>query len=145
MIGMNPKDRDLVSILKKNARMSVSELARRLKVSRTTVQQRLTRLEENGDISGYTVKLGDSARKARIQAHVNIIIEPNASKKVVSAMEEIPSIEMLYTVSGKIDLIAIINSDSAADLDRILDKISAILGILSTETAIVLTTKFNRS
>ena len=51
----------------------------------------------------------------------------------------------LLTVSGKIDLIAIVSVDSAAELDQQLDRISEINGIRSTETSIVLGTKFDRS
>jgi DNA-binding Lrp family transcriptional regulator len=141
---MNEKDKALVSLLKQNARMSVSDLARKLGVSRTTVQQRLGRLEQNGDIAGYTVRLGDAVRESQLQAHVNLVVKPNAGKQIVAAMGKIPAIETLYTVSGKIDLIAIINVSSPADLDSTLDQISTIPGIQSTETAIVLTTKFDR-
>ena len=138
------KDQQLLTLLKRNARTSVSELARTMGVSRTTVQQRIQRLEAKQIIDGYTVRMGIAAHRSRIQAHTNIVIEPNASKAIVDTLEKIPVIETLYTVSGKIDLIAIINVSSASELDQQLDRISVIPGIKSTETAIVLTTKFDR-
>jgi DNA-binding Lrp family transcriptional regulator len=138
------KDQQLLNLLKRNARTSVSELARTMGVSRTTVQQRIQRLEARQIIDGYTVRMGIAAQRSRIQAHTNIVIEPNANKTIVDTLEKIPVIETLYTVSGKIDLIAIINVSSASELDQQLDRISAIPGIKSTETAIVLTTKFDR-
>ena len=138
------KDQQLLTLLKRNARTSVSELARTMGVSRTTVQQRIQRLEAKQIIDGYTVRMGIAAQKSRIQAHTNIVIEPNASKTIVDILEKIAVIETLYTVSGKIDLIAIINVSSASELDQQLDRISVIPGIKSTETAIVLTTKFDR-
>ena len=63
----------------------------------------------------------------------------------LDALEKIPVIETLYTVSGKIDMIAIVTARNAGELDHYLDQISAIPGIQSTETAIVLTTRFSRS
>ncbi len=142
---MNPKDKQLISALQRNARMSISDLSRYLGISRTTVQQRMNRLEESGIITGYTVKLGDSVRQSQIKAHVNLVIEPNAGNRIVASLEKIAAIETLFTVSGKIDLIAIIIVDTAMELDICLDQISAIAGVQSTETAIVLTTKFNRT
>ena len=54
---MTPKDRQLIDLLRANARESVSALARKLGVARTTVQERLRRLEESGTIAGYTVRM----------------------------------------------------------------------------------------
>ncbi len=141
---MKEKDKGLLSLLRQNARMSVTDLSRRLGVSRTTVQQRLSRLEESGAISGYTLRLGPSLAKSRIQAHVNLRTEPRSNQDIVRALEKITVIDTLYTVSGKIDLIAIINVDSAMALDQTLDRVSVIPGIISTETAIILNTKFDR-
>ena len=141
---INDKDRQLIQLLKLNARISVSDLARKLGVSRTTAQQRLNKLENTKIIDGYTVKLGEDVDRSTIQAHANLVIEPNSSTQIVRALEKIPQIEMLFTVSGKIDLIAIVNCQSASALDKCLDEIAAIPGIKSTETAIVLTTKFDR-
>ena len=55
------KDQELIALLQTNARMPVSELARRLGVSRTTIQDRLRRLEINGVIAGYGVRLANQA------------------------------------------------------------------------------------
>ena len=142
---MNEKDKLLIDALKPDARQSVSELARKLKVSRTAVQQRLNRLEKTGVIAGYTLKLGDSYRENLIHAHINLTITPSAGKLVADALAKIPVIETLYSVSGKIDMIAIVTARNAGELDHYLDQISAIPGIQSTETAIVLTTRFSRS
>lgn len=125
--------------------MSISDLARQMGVSRTTAQQRLRKLEESAVITGYTVQLGDEYRGSLIQAHTNLVIKPKETAQVTAALEKLPQIETLYTVSGKIDLIALIRCRSAALLDECLDEIAAIPGILSTDTAIVLRTKFERS
>ena len=54
---LNAKDEELINVLRANAREPVASLARKLGVSRTTVQDRLKRLEEQGVIAGYTLKL----------------------------------------------------------------------------------------
>ena len=141
---MKEQDKRLLSLLRQNARMSVTDLSRRLGVSRTTVQQRLSRLEESGAIGGYTLRPGPALAQSRIQAHVNLRTEPRSNQDIVRALEKITVIDTLYTVSGKIDLIAIISVDSAMALDQTLDRVSLIPGIISTETAVILNTRFDR-
>ncbi|NKB78085.1 MAG: AsnC family transcriptional regulator [Gammaproteobacteria bacterium] len=138
------KDKALIEILKQNERKPISEIARELSVSRTTVQQRLIRLEQQGHIVGYTVRLGESLRQAKISAHVNLVIDPNKSSQVIATLKKLPSIDTLFSVSGKVDLIAIISVDTPLELDHQLDNISALTGIKSTETSIVLGVKFDR-
>ena len=142
---ITPKDKQLIGILKINARKSISDIARELNLARTTVQQRLNKLEENGYILGYTTKLSESLTESVIKAHVNITIDPNKNSAIVSTLATIPSIDTLFSVSGKVDLIAILSVETPRELDQGLDRISSINGVKSTETSIVLGTKFDRS
>ena len=71
---MTEGDEALISLLRVNARLPVSELARRLGVSRTTVQDRLKRLENNGIIAGYSVRLGEMETERLISAFVTIVV-----------------------------------------------------------------------
>ena len=141
---INPKDERLLEALKNNARLSISELARQLGVSRTTAQQRLQRLEKTGVITGYALRLGNEYLDSSIHAHVNLKVEPLHSSNIITALKENPRIETLYTVSGKIDMIAIVIAPSASALDQTLDEISLLNGIKSTDTAIILSTKIDR-
>src|SRR5262245_30586234 len=56
---MDDTDRKLIAMLRENARAPTAVLARRLGLSRTTVQARLERLERSGTISGYGVRLSE--------------------------------------------------------------------------------------
>ncbi|MCB1690773.1 MAG: Lrp/AsnC family transcriptional regulator, partial [Halioglobus sp.] len=73
---MTRSDRRLLAALQRDARQSVSELARQLGLSRTTVQKRLAQLEASGVIAGYRVKLGERFVAETLQAYVNIVVEP---------------------------------------------------------------------
>ncbi len=137
-------DRRLIAALQSNARKTVSELARELDLSRTTVQKRLGQLEASGVIAGYRLKLGDCYGVDTFQAYVNLVVEPKYSGRVAAALEKLPEVEALYTVSGKIDLVAIMRVNNPAVLDATLDKIGAIDGVRDTDSAIVLSTKFDR-
>ncbi|WP_157008235.1 Lrp/AsnC family transcriptional regulator, partial [Xenophilus azovorans] len=57
MINLDDTDRQLIALLRDNARATVASLAQRLRVARGTVQNRIARLEREGVIAGYTVRL----------------------------------------------------------------------------------------
>lgn len=137
-------DQRLLAALRRNARASISELARQLDLSRTTVQKRLGQLEASGVIAGYSVRLGQEYRYGTLQAYVSLVVRPRYSAPVAAALERLSEVEAVYTVSGKVDLVAIVRVNSASELDRTLDHIGAIEGVEDTDSAIVLATKFDR-
>jgi DNA-binding Lrp family transcriptional regulator len=143
-VDITQNDRRLIAALRRDARKSVTDLARELDLSRTTVQKRLGQLESSGVISGYHLKLGDTYRSRSLQAYVSLVVHPRHSVAVSRELERMDEVEALYTVSGKIDLVAIMRVMSPADMDRALDRIGAIKGVKDTDSAIVLNTKFDR-
>ncbi len=143
-MDLTSQDRELIALLKLNARSPVSQLARQLGVSRTTVQDRLARLEARGAIAGYTVRLGVDVPKGIVSAYVMIVFEPRLSSRVVAELKTMAAIESIESVSGKIDLMVKVSVETPDALDRLLDRIGSIEGILSTESALVLSTKLDR-
>ena len=141
---MTPKDRELLGLLRLNAREPVSALARRLGVSRSTVQDRVRRLEQSGVISGYTVTLGDEFAEEGVRAFVTIAIEPQKSTDVTAMLKRLPALDSLHTVSGKFDLVAVARSASPPEMDKVLDEIGRVPGVMRTESAIILSTKLDR-
>lgn len=141
---LNKNDRRLLKALQRNARQTISQLARELDLSRTTVQKRMAQLESSGVIAGYKVKLGDRYAASTFQAYVNLVVDPHFSHSLAQALQRMPEVEALYTVSGKIDLVAIIRVSSPVELDNTLDRIGELEGVRDTDSAIVLSTRFDR-
>ncbi len=141
---LKDSDRQLIQLLKQNGRMPISDLARKLGIARTTAQKRLNLLESTGVIQGYTVKLTDDSLSGDFQAYINLVVEPRSSTGVAAALEKITQVEALFTVSGKIDFVAIVRVSSPAELDTVLDKICALPGVRDTRSALVLASKFDR-
>ena len=142
--SLDEKDRRLLMLLSENARASTAELARKLDMSRTTVQDRIGRLERSGVVDGYTVRLGRDFAEGQVRAAVMIISEPKAQGQVVIALRKMDAIRSLYTSTGNQDMIAVVTAPNTSELDRILDKITDIKGIERTRTSILLATKFER-
>ena len=141
---ISDKDRTLLSLLSDNARMPVAELARKLGLSRTTVQARIERLEADGVIAGYGIKLSESYLSGLVRAHVLITIAPKALAGVTAALAAIKEVTTLHSVSGTFDLIAILATPSIADLDRLLDHIGALDGVERTLSSVILSTRISR-
>ena len=141
---MTPKDRDLLALLKLNARAPVSSLARQLGVSRSTVQDRIRRLEEQGVIAGYSVVLAPEHAQDGVRAVVTIEIESQSTAPVVSALKRLSSINEIHTVSGRYDLVVMLDTSSPAEMDEVLERIGMIEGVVRTESAIILSTRLDR-
>ena len=74
----------LLGLLRRNARESTASLARKLGLARTTVQERINRLERDGVIAGYTVRVSEGFARQRIAAQVLINVDPKAGARVVA-------------------------------------------------------------
>lgn len=136
-------DRHLISLLKADARQPVAALARAVGLSRSAVQERLARLERDGVIGGYTVRLGAGGTPA-LTAQVMIRVAPQQAAGVVAALAQMPACLRTLAISGEFDLIVECGAASAEDMDRLLDRIGALPGIQRTLSSIILSTKFDR-
>jgi len=137
-------DQQLLSLLRENARASTAQIARRLGLSRTTVQSRIERLEREGVISGYTVRIHDEYERGHVRALIMIAVHPKQMTVVVNALRAMPELRVLHSVSGAFDLIAIGSVPAVSEMDLLTDRIGAIEGVERTTSSIVLSTKFER-
>ena len=141
---LDDTDRALLGLLRENARASTAELARRLDLSRTTVQSRIERLERRRVIAGYTVSVADEVEAGLVRAHVLITLAPRASGVIEAALRKIAQVRVLHSVSGPFDLIAIVAAASIGELDALIDRIGRLEGVERTTSAIVLSTRIER-
>ncbi|MFN0182215.1 MAG: Lrp/AsnC family transcriptional regulator [Aquabacterium sp.] len=132
-------DRRLIALLRANARLPVSTLAAKLKVSRGTVNNRLRKLEEAGAIVGYTVQLRPDAQPQAIRAWTSVLIEGNQTRAVIAALLGEPGVVALHDTNGRWDLLAELAAPSMPELSRLLERVRLIKGIANTETSIHLT------
>ena len=137
---MDDVDQQLIGLLRDDARASLVSLAKALRVSRATVQNRISRLEANGTIVGYTVRLKPEAQAHRIRALTTIAVEGNRGDAVIRALRGDPAVQTLHTTNGRWDIVAELRADSLEAFDRVLSRIRLIEGIAHTETSLLLST-----
>ena len=144
MSYLSDLDQKLVALLAENARLSVSELAKRLGVSRLTVQNHMQQLERQKVIQGYTVKLHDDYLGRQIGAHMLIATDQKQIGPVVRALEKIAEIHSLYSISGEYDLVAELRAPSTTELDMAMDRVTQIPGVLRSHSSVLLSKKIGR-
>ena len=134
----------MLSLLTQNARAPVASLAQSLGLARSTVQSRLERLERDGVIAGYTLRLGEAARGEHIRATALLQIEPMTLPAVLSRLKALPEVRAAHTASGRFDLIVRLSAPTTHALDRALDGIGDVPGVRSSESLIHLSTRIDR-
>lgn len=138
------KDLELIDLLRRDARMSVTDIAARLGVSRSTAQKRLEQLEKRGVIASYTVVLSEAFLKSQVRAHVSFAVTPNKTISVIDALKKVRAVEEIHSVSGDSDLVAELSAANVSALDEAIEVLIAIDGVERTRTSVILSTKFKR-
>lgn len=137
---MDSLDRELLGLLRVDARTSTATLAKALGVSRGTVANRIARLEKNGTIVGFTVTLRTGARNAEVKAWISLAVDGDRTREVARLLLGEPALTALHDTNGRWDLVGELCATSNADLSEVLERIRRIKGIVTSETSIHLRT-----
>jgi len=141
---LNKEDEKLLALLQRDARASISDLARALSLSRATVQHRLQKMQDSGVIKSFTVELSDSYLTNLVSAHVSIKVKQKLTARTNTELRQMPQISALFAISGEYDLIAIVQAQSTEQLSHLLDDIGNLDGVERTTSSVILETKFKR-
>lgn len=137
-------DRQLLRLLQTNARASTAHLARQMDLARTTVVARIARLEQEGVIAGYGVRLGPKLEQSAVRAYCGIRVQPKTAPAVMQSLSRLTEVEEVSAVSGQYDYMVFLRCESNEKLDALLDRIGMIDGIQQTYTSVVLSRKIDR-
>lgn len=143
-IELDEKDKQLIGLLREDARMPTAALARVLGVARTTVVERLKRLEKNGIVAGYTVRLSEEAQRGSMRVHALLSVDAKKADAVVQALRKITQVRAVFAISGVFDYMTLVDAETTSEIDSVLDAIGAIPGVEKTQSSIVLSVKFDR-
>jgi len=143
-VKLDEADRRLLALLREDARLPTAALARRLGVARTTVVERIKRLERNGIVAGYTVRLASKVQGRMLRVHVLLSVDPKKGEAVVAALRDIPQVRGVWAISGAFDSLVFVEGDTTEEIDRVLDAIGNLPGVGKTQSSLVLSVKFDR-
>lgn len=134
-------DRALISILRTDARASLSTLAAELGMSRTTVRARLERLQAEGEILGYGVILKGDVVQVPVRGVTLVGIEGRGTDKIIRQISGMPEVRTIHSTNGRWDIIVEMGTETLEDFDTAIGKIRRIEGVISSETHLYLSTK----
>jgi DNA-binding Lrp family transcriptional regulator len=131
-------DRDLIALLRHDSRTPAALLAKQLKVSRSTVQNRIARLQRSGLLLGFTVRLRTDMATGGVRAITQIEVRGGAGDRVVAALRRLPEVVKIYSTNGRWDLVAEIRTEDLAGFDQTLRQLRDVEGIAASETSLLL-------
>jgi Lrp/AsnC family leucine-responsive transcriptional regulator len=116
------KNIEILKLLQRNARMSIAELARKIRMSNPAAKERVRRLEKSGVIAGYRLELDPKAAGHEITAFVRIRPLPGHLPKISALAQQIPEVVECHRVTGEDCFILKVHLPEIASLDQVLDR-----------------------
>lgn len=136
---MDAKDRLLLAYLQRDARITAVELGKHLDLSRSAVQARITRLERDGVITGYTVLLRQKPGMETLRSWMLVTMEKEGnSARLLDAMREIPGVGAIYLLTGELDFIVEAVASTPLALDDVRKEVAGLPGVADIRTHLVL-------
>ena len=136
-------DDKLIALLQDNARLSTVALAKAVGLSRSSVQERLQRLEQAGVIAQYTVRLGSGGDP--LQAWLFLRFADGFScDDVMPPLAGLPQVRLVHSVAGEIDLLVLVQAGSPGMLADLRERIAAFKGVDDVTTVPVLRATLDR-
>jgi Lrp/AsnC family transcriptional regulator, leucine-responsive regulatory protein len=139
-------DLALLDALREDGRLSVSALAVAVGVSRANAYRRLDRLEADGVIRGFTVRVDPAATGRPLAVILLISVQQAGWQKVERALAAVEEVDYLAATTGEFDFLALVRvADVAALRDVVLERLHAIPGVVGTRTVFVLDERVKRA
>jgi len=131
----------LIAALRHNGRASLSELSLTLNMSRGTVRSRMERLEQRGDIIGFSVVMKQDVQRDPVRGLMMIGIEGRGTERILRQLHSLPEVRAVHSTNGRWDVIAELGTQTLEDLDVALSRIRRFDGVATSETSLLLATR----
>lgn len=138
---MNKTDERLIAALRDNARASLSDLALTLNLSRTTVRSRIERLQQSGQILGFTVVMKEDTLRDPVRGLMMIGIEGRGTERVIRQLRGLAAVRAVHSTNGRWDVIVELGTETLEQLDVALGTIRRFDGVSTSETSLLLATR----
>ena len=138
-------DTAILKELRHNGRISLTELSHKLSRPRSTIHERISRLEASGVILGYTVRLAEAEVQPRVEVLIMLEVRQQDTRKVLSRIKDFPEVERCLSINGEYDLFVSASAPSIEDLDILVDELGVLPGVVRTHTSVVFGAKIDRT
>ncbi|RYV02933.1 AsnC family transcriptional regulator [Shewanella sp. OPT22] len=139
---MDKFDNAIINELRKDARQSVSYIAKQVNLSRSAVSDRIKKLEQSEVIRGYQVLLSES-QKEGVTAYFEVQHECARCSEVIHIFHEIPEVITCHGITGDMDLLVYVKAKSMRRLHEIRELFDGNPDILRIKTHVVMSEWIN--
>ncbi|OYT52009.1 MAG: AsnC family transcriptional regulator [Desulfurococcales archaeon ex4484_217_2] len=136
MSFMDDVDREIIEILKRNARTPYTTIAKKLGLSEAAIRKRINKLLRQGVIKRFTIEY---SLRNEIKAVVLVKTSPQVPVfKISKEIANLQGVDHVYEITGEYDVLAVIRASNVLALDSIINSIRNIDGVSGTNTMIIL-------
>ncbi len=140
-LDLDATDREIIALLREDARRTFADIAPRVSLSAPAVKRRVDRLEREQVITGYTVLLDHAKLGKPLQAFTELRFAGNSRvDEIAGIADDIPEVQTIFTTAGDPDALAWIRVADVEDLKRVIDLLRRSGRITGTKTLMVLGT-----
>jgi len=133
--AMDELDREIVSILRRDARTPYTEIAEQIGISEGTVRNRVERLQEAGVIERFTVATRTGNVKAMIEVEVDVDVDTAAVSEAIAEWEEV---DFVWQVSGEEDIVVVVDATDTESVNDLISRARGMEDVMSTKTRLIL-------
>jgi DNA-binding Lrp family transcriptional regulator len=138
---MDDKDLHILQLLKGDARLPLKTIAAEVGLARSSVRDRITKLEQAQVIRGYRAELADTPG-ASVRAFVLLRLQRTPLPDTIRRIKALPGTRRCYSVSGETDLVVELAVESMYRLNEHRDTIARLDGVADVTTMPVLRVEF---
>ena len=136
---MDDKNRQILDLLQRDARISIKAIAARVGLARSSVRERIARLEREGTIRGYRVELaGSSPADGSIGAFLLLRLAKTPAPTTIRRIVGCPDVVRCASVSGDTDVIVEVRTADVATLNRLRDEMAGYPHVTDLTTMLIL-------
>ena len=131
-------DEKILEFLQKDSRESFVEIGKKLKMSESAVRRRVKNMVDNGTIEKFTVQVGEANSTSAI-----VLISVDSSvdtAKVSTKLTKLSDVKTVYEITGQYDICVIIRAQNITEINKCIDDLRKIPGVIDTNTVIILRT-----
>lgn len=132
---MDELDRQILEILRHDARTPYTEIADRVGTSEGTVRNRVEGLSESGVIERFTVATRTGNVKAMVEIEVDVDVDTAAVTEEIVSWEEV---DFVWQVSGEEDIVVVVDAADTQGVNRLITRARGMDEVLSTKTRLIL-------
>jgi len=132
---MDEIDKKIIESLRRDSRITYTDIAKTLSLSEGTVRKRVQSLIQSGIIKRFTIEVQEDSPKALILISAT---PPVPTSQIAERILKLNGIETAFEVTGQYDISVIVSGKDIATINRCIDNIRSIEGVQSTNTMFVL-------